>query len=371
MNSSLLVPALVVVAATAGVFVFGESLFSGGSSVDVSKKAVNKSVKTKQPADAADVVKASTSAGSDFSWDEDTTEQSPIQRPTESFVSTKQTEEAPGELYGSEFDSDSQSFNSQSESDFDSVDDFAASDLGSGSPLSDAGADDFAAASAVKDTSDQVEDDLQNFFEMASKPPESNASKTLASGSKSDEAPKASTKSTTSQTADSSNFDVALSAPKSNSQSVDAFDNFGSKGSDFAAAPAKKSDDEMKSVVTPRSQKSVAKKADVAKNDDAASVISGALEPLKDASVTGRTAKTPVRKFKITNPKETTLAVTLSVDGKQVTLQPDQSFVIQQSDGDVEVTFSRGGSFGFEKKTIKKGHYRFTVSREEGWKLIN
>ncbi len=364
MNSSLLVPALVVVAVTAGVFVFGEGLFSGGSSDEASRYAVNKSTKVKDSVVGADVT-ASTSTGSDFSWDDDTTEQSPVQSPAEPFVSTKQSEEAPGALYGSEP-------NSPADEDYDSVDDFAATDFGSSEKSASGDEDEFQSALDTRAASKQVDDDLSDFFNSPSKARDSETSTVRSSKPKSETAPAASTV----KTVDSSDLDVALASPAASDRSVDTFDNFGTAPSEFTPAPRTKADSEMKSVVMPQAKKPVSKKSGVATSGtQAGGVISGALEPVKDSNSSAMGGSTSgvksVRKFKITNPKETTLAVTLSVDGKQVTLKPDQSFVVQQSDGDVEVTFSRGGSFGFETKTLKTGHYRFTVSREAGWQLIN
>ena len=365
MNSSLLVPGLVVVAITAGVFVFGESLFPGGSSVEVSKKVASQSPKVKKPVSAADRVAAPTSAGSDFSWDDETTDQSAIgsskQSPVESFVSTKQSEEAPGELFGSEFDN-------QSDDSFGADDDFASTDL-SPSDISAADvSDDFDSALDEVTASNQVGDDLGGFFNSAPAATDSSISPKQSSDSKT--AQKQSV--TAANTVNASDLDVALASPKSTGQSLNAFDDFDAKVSDFDTTPRTKVNDEMPSVVMPQPQKVEPKKSEVTTaGADRGGVISGALEPVKDKSKGELSAKTPVRKFKITNPKENGLAVTLSVDGKQVSLKPDQSFVLQQSNGDVQVIFSRGGSFGFETKTLKNGHYRFTVSREAGWKLLN
>ena len=367
MNSSLLVPALIVVAVTAGVFVFGEGLFSSGSSEDISKYSARKSTRVKA-AEPDLGVSSSASAGSEFSWDDDTTEQSPVQRSSESFVSTKQTEEAPGALYGSEFDS-------QTDRSFDAAEELAATDFGSSDNSTDADLGDFAPGADVNTASKQADDDLSDFFDNAPKAADSETSTARASIPQSTQPSTA----TTAKTVDSSNLDVAAATPKSNLQDIDAFDDFGPAPSDFDPAPRAKRDDDVQSVFMTKADKPGAKKSDVVTSDtDADEVISGALEPVKDSNssaasnlASGVSSAAPVRKFKITNPKETTLPVTLNVDGKQVTLKPDQSFVIQQSDGDVEVTFSRGGSFGFETKTLKSGFYRFTVSREAGWKLIN
>ena len=371
MNSSLLVPALVVVAVTAGVFVFGDGLFSSGSSGEVSKYSVSKSTKAIKTADVSKV-KAASSMEDDFSWDDDAEERSPVQRPTESFVSTKQTEEASGGLYGS-------GFGDLADDVFDSSGDFAAADFGAGDSSADADVDGSAFGLNEKTASKPVDDDLSDIFGDSSKATESDPSSVRSSSHQSVQAP-----TTTVDSGALSDLDVALASPKSSDSSVDAFDDFGSTPSDFNPARRTNGNAEMKSVVKSTAPKSTAQNSEVATSDAApadatsSSVIAGALEPVKDGHASavsglsnGGSGKMPLRKFKITNPKETTLAVTLSVDGKQVTLKPDQSFVLQQTEGDVEVIFSRGGSFGFETKTLKNGHYRFTVSREAGWQLLN
>ena len=358
MNSSLLVPALVAVAATAGVFVFGEGLFSGGSSEEVNKYSSRRPVNVNASESVADKT-ASVSAAGDFSWDDDTTVQSPVQRSTESFVSTKQSVEAPGDVFGTEFDG-------QADSSFAAATKFRSTD----SP-SDADLHDLATTVDLNAGSKQVSDDLSDFFDNASK--ETNSTASTARSSVSLGMPPSST----AKKAGPSDLDLALVTPKSKIQGIDAFDDFGPAPSDIKPTPTPKTEkvDGMDSVVMPNANDAVAKSADVA-TSDADGVISGALEPVKDISLSTGSNSTngvaaKVRKFKITNPKETALPVTLSVDGKQVTLKPDQSFVIQQSEGNVEVVFSRGGSFGFETRTLKSGFYRFTVSREAGWKLIN
>lgn len=384
MNSSLLVPALIVVAVTAGIFVFGDSLFSGGSSPDADKYAVNQP-KAKDTAAVAKV-KTSASTGSDFSWEDDFEEpaQSPVNKPDESFVSTTQSEDAPGALYGPDNDS-------QVDESFDSADDFAdtnfgaSDDFGASDNSNIAGVDDIETASDIP-TADlqtaskqvdekQVADDMRDFFSKAPQPTDTDASTEVSSVRQSEQAPSA----PTAKAVDPSEFDVAMASPKSSDQTADAFGAFDSEPSDFTPAPSTKVKDDMKSVVAPEAKKTAQESSDVALSADAGGEISGDLEPVKssiDQSVfagakSSASVKTTARKFKITNPKETTLAVTMNVDGKQVTLKPDQSYVIQDSDGDVEVTFSRGGSFGFETKTLKEGFYRFTVSREAGWQLVN
>jgi hypothetical protein len=385
-NSSLLVPGLIVVAVTAGVFVFGDSLFSGGSSDEVSTYSVTQP-NTTDAADASavsgvavDVADATVSTGgglgSDFSWDEEPTEspRSPLAKPSESFVSSKQTEEAPGALYGSEngqqASGSSPSAGQVTPAD-DFSDEFAASDLG---VRNDASAVEDLVTSLESQTQPaqtqpapgQVEDDLSSFFNLPPKTKATDAQPALARSSAST-APPSATKLNV-DTVDPLDTAVAVASPKADAPSLDNFGEAYAGATDFAPAQRTKVDDEMKSVVSTKPRKSAETKYEaVPDSSDAGGVISGALEPVKDK----KKAQSIVRKFKITNPKETTLPVTLSVDGKQLTLKPDQSYVIQESDGDVEVTFSRGGSFGFQTKSIKEGHYRFTVSREAGWKLIN
>lgn len=364
MNSSLLVPALIVLAVTAGVFVFGESLFSGSESESANEYAVSQP-QAKQPADVEPTVR-----GSDFSWDETTIDaaQSSLESAPKSFVSTKQSEDAPAALYGSNDDS-------QSDESFESAGDVASSGLALSNDSTDLGADDLRPALDLDTASKQVDDDLADFFSRTPKADDSGSSTARSSVSRSVQTPSTPKE----KTVNPPETELAMASPINSDSSVDTFDNFGSDSSDFSTAPSTEVVKEMKSVVAGEANKIAPKQLlDVAfSGDEESSVISGALEPMKDSndqSAMGGSndqVNAPVRKFKITNPKATTLAVTLSVDGKQVTLKPDQSYVIQDSKSDVKVTFSRGGSFGFQTKTLSNGHYRFTVSREAGWQLVN
>ena len=79
-------------------------------------------------------------------------------------------------------------------------------------------------------------------------------------------------------------------------------------------------------------------------------------------------SKASITKVKISNPAETSLTVTFLVNGKKIVLKPRQSYVIRKSP-EVNVKFNRGGTFGVAVQSLKEGEYRFSVSREEGWKL--
>lgn len=378
MNSSLLVPALIVVALTAGVFVFGEGLFSGGSSEVATRTPVNHSATVNEPAVVADAT-ASAPTGSDFSWDDDATAlsespESPEGQSLESFVSTKPvTEEAPGALYGSELDGDSPV------NEFASADDLAPKDFGSNDAAANLDVDQVETALKDQTASSQVEDDLRDFFNIGAKEKTADVSTARSSDFDRAKATAASPASVSPENVDSAKVNVALATSKTNDSGigVDVFDNFGPSAYDSAPAARSSVDQDTKSVFMsdesddPSAMSDTSKASEIAATG-AGSEISGALEPVKDGRSSAAGANSEVvRKFKITNPKETTLAVTLRVDGKQLTLQPDQSYVVQKADDNVEVTFSRGGSFGYQSKTLTRGNYRFTVSREAGWKLVN
>ncbi len=96
------------------------------------------------------------------------------------------------------------------------------------------------------------------------------------------------------------------------------------------------------------------------------SEISGSLQPVVTAPVDKAQV---ISKVKITNPQATGLTVTFLVNGQKVALKPRQSYVIRKAD-EVQVKFSRGGSFGFAEQSLTEGDYRFSVSRESGWNLM-
>ena len=93
--------------------------------------------------------------------------------------------------------------------------------------------------------------------------------------------------------------------------------------------------------------------------------INGTLAPV------GSMEKKPealVTKVRISNPVETGLTVTFLVNGKKISLKPQQSYVIRKAP-EVNIKFNRGGTFGVAVQSLKDGEYRFSVSREQGWKL--
>ena len=92
--------------------------------------------------------------------------------------------------------------------------------------------------------------------------------------------------------------------------------------------------------------------------------INGSLTPVGS----NKESKSLVTKVKISNPAETNLTVTFLVNGKKIVLKPRQSYVIRKSP-EVNVKFNRGGTFGVTVQSLKEGEYRFSVSREQGWKL--
>ena len=377
MNSSLLVPAFVglSLATVFGVF-FGESIFSGTSQSDLeSNVAKVENVDVKASPETETVVATTdnrSSEGSDFTWGMDSKSDdlrdAPAATPAMSEITdVKRTvvdEVAPDELVSAPKDQTTVA----------------------------------KATSAAKDA--QVGSDLDSFFnrssadtQTVSKP----AQKDNAFGMLSDDVPPKKQKTDysmapsdfgssakSSQMTDSLDSQVATTTPETSfgdDLDLDSFDagkqsstrsktnQNEKKPNNFATSKTGSFDTAPKSVVADSSLKSVQPSMDMQGSRDSSSVIAGDFEPVAQAGSSKATTMT--RKMKITNPKETTLAVTLSVDGKQITLKPDQSYVINKSDGDVEVTFSRGGSFGFKTQKLTKGHYRFSVSRESGWKLNN
>ena len=113
-----------------------------------------------------------------------------------------------------------------------------------------------------------------------------------------------------------------------------------------------------------------------------------AIEPVKEEKMASKTEKsnqdfsgsfesvlskqtvaTPaVKEFNIKNPLQTRLTVTFLADGKKVTLKAGQNYKVSQA-VDIQVKFSRGGSFGFFEESLSEGNYEFSVTRKEGWKL--
>lgn len=101
------------------------------------------------------------------------------------------------------------------------------------------------------------------------------------------------------------------------------------------------------------------------KTESSGQNISGSFESAYDEP---QVATPVVKELNIENPLQTRLNVTFLVDGKKVSLKPGQHFVLRQSE-DALVKFSRGGSFGFEEKSLSEGKYQFSVTRKDGWKL--
>ena len=79
-------------------------------------------------------------------------------------------------------------------------------------------------------------------------------------------------------------------------------------------------------------------------------------------------ASPEVKVFNIKNPLQTRLTVTFLANGNKIILKPGQNFKLRQSNN-VQVKFSRGGSFGISEKSLPEGNYQFSVTRKEGWKL--
>ena len=386
MNSSLLVPAFVglAIAAVVGVF-FGDSLFSGNTTIEDSRYVTREPLTDTAPEVA---VKESVTVD-DFSWDDESdtdvdSVSSIVRDPVNGVAATSyavsKVDEAPGDLFGSPAGTESvtvEGNSTNSSFDVSSHETQAAADLGdffnsaNQNNQSDAPAHHRSpvrsevkrdVASAGGETGVDLEDHTQSRNaqgEIAGVDGRDDLS-TVQFGSEMD---------VTTNT-DSVDFDLLDSSADSQAANL---------GNDVPP-------------MTPRSAKTVLDDAPSLDLDNAASnrstsgsstkaEISGDFEPVDDgrnqepefvsAHTQTDSVKTLVRKFKITNPKETGLPVTMSVNGEHVTLKPDQSFVIQDELGEVSVMFSRGGSFGFKNQRLSTGHYRFSVSREAGWKLSN
>ena len=123
--------------------------------------------------------------------------------------------------------------------------------------------------------------------------------------------------------------------------------------------PVKSKDFDMPTIEPVKEEKLVSKTE--SSNQD----FSGAFESVLTKPEVSSSA---VKEFNIKNPLQTRLAVTFLANGKKVTLKPGQHFTITQSEN-VQVKFSRGGSFGFSEKSLSEGDYEFSVTRKEGWKL--
>lgn len=95
--------------------------------------------------------------------------------------------------------------------------------------------------------------------------------------------------------------------------------------------------------------------------------ISGSLDSVMDKPLD---AGPVVKNFSIKNPLQTRLAVTFLANGKKVSLKPGQHFVVRQAEN-MQVKFSRGGSFGFSEQQLSEGSYQFSVTRKDGWKLAH
>ena len=100
------------------------------------------------------------------------------------------------------------------------------------------------------------------------------------------------------------------------------------------------------------------------KMEEQKTAINGTLAPLGSE----REPQTLVTKVRISNPVETGLTVTFLVNGKKISLKPQQSYVIRKAP-EVNIKFNRGGTFGVAVQSLKDGEYHFSVSREQGWKL--
>lgn len=368
MNSSLLVPAFVVVAVTAvvGVF-FSDSLFSGGAGADASDYAVSQSdnfdssVEIQSPSETETIV-------SDFSWDDEAEETAAPsgndgQDSFDSLANVGHSDDAPGEVFG-ESDEDSRVTVKRKTSPVVLANESAP-------PIKD-GAEEMSFVSRQVDHK-QVNHDLDSFFNQPEptakadeSPKRSAIRKTAKTESVSQPASSSAQESTPSESVDEISNQLALAATEKKDEQLSAFD-FGQDS--LVVEPRKSSKEEMKSVVAMEPAKKFVESLEP--KSISSDAISGDLEPVISGQFNDKPAEKMVRKFKITNPKETTLPVTMSVDGKQITLKPDQTYVIKESDGEVNVTFSRGGSFGFQNQVLKTGHYRFSVTRADGWKLSN
>ena len=121
-----------------------------------------------------------------------------------------------------------------------------------------------------------------------------------------------------------------------------------------------KSEDFDTPTIEPVKEEKTVSKTESSKQD-----FSGSFESV----LTKPTVATPVvKEFNIKNPLSTRLTVTLLVNGEKVTLKAGQHYKIRLSE-DIQVKFSRGGSFGFFEESLSEGDYEFSVTRKEGWKL--
>lgn len=384
MNSSLLIPAGflgIAIATVVGVF-FGDSLFDSGTNSDDNSFAINQPV---QPDDAHVSVGKSPSV-EDFSWDEQPASNNAgaandlgqLAAKVESV--TSKDELAPGDLFGSP----DQPSVSKNVTDVDS--------------MMDVKSDNRVAGMDLKTAETQVGSDLNDFFNTAPQavdvaaaeersPLRSPAKQELSTW---DQAPDLSLfGSSTSGNANSADQSVSAKTSEMADLMVQPRQGNGSssktrevatmKSTEMAVDAGMEMTDVGPSVVTSKTEEAASLLdfgvTDAKSNPDR-SVVQGGLETVVDDLETVGVAnpdavveKTLVRKFKITNPKETTLPVTMSVNGEHITLQPDQTYVINDQRDEVNVTFSRGGSFGFKSQKIKIGHYRFSVSRDSGWEL--
>ncbi len=375
MNSSLLITAFVAASVTAvvGVF-FSDGLFSDGAGTRRSEYAIT------DPIAAIAAVKSqsiSASAGivNDFSWDDESNCSNQddtdfgLLDAKEATVRTDYSEDALAEVFSDAFDDTQRSVVKKSA---DRVVDDAVSQVDDWSDsASSITTHDLTQSTSF--VSKQVDSDLGKVFDelkitrgfddeargSSLRTPAKSGSDTRARSSetaqKSQEAP-----------ADVFADQFVLAAAKKADMKLDAFD-FGAVQPDVKV---NESDDESRqSVVAAIADRSKAKMTEPQSGTE--HFISGSLEPVTNSTSTQTQAKPLARQFKITNPQETNLPVTLSVDGRQITLQPGQTYVIKETDGAVDVIFSRGGSFGFHNQVLTTGHYRFSVSRAAGWKLNN
>ena len=358
-----------------GAVFFGDAMFGGANTNHQSEYAVNQSETNHPISSDSETNNATESMAQEFSWDEDEPADEDrdsldsVAKERESFVSTSSNEDAPGEVFSTPSEVSSMDLSDVS--------------AGASSKTKDSLSgmqDKLSSTEDIKSVSNQVNNDLDSFFNM---PKKSDASSdvveqsTLSKPTKTEFVSNLDRTDTVGRSKNSTvedfSTEVANAALKKEDLSIDAFE-FGNSSehnkvidNDFVGAtssgetePKESKATEMQSIISEDSSNDP-KPSMLLTKDDENDVISGALEPVEKQ----------VRKFKITNPKETTLPVTMSVNGEQITLKPDQTYVVNDHDGSVDVTFSRGGSFGFENKTIKNGHYRFSVTREAGWKLSN
>ena len=396
MNSSLLVPAFVVVALAAMGAVFFGDVFTGDAGSSHSDYAVahteanHKSMASSDSEAAVDAAKATESMANDFSWDEDDSsndKREPIDsfaKSGESFVGAKNSDEAPGDVF-----STSKNGNSKGLSDVAKGSSNVTEDIASDSQV------DLNPSKDVQTDTKQVNNDLDSFFNLpkgsTAKPTTKMVDQSTVSKPMEEDVVNVFVSSNTAEKSKESMFgdfgeSSTVATPKKESLSMDNFaagsdsrheetieNNFVKESASSSTKMTESTSDNLQSVVSTKPSGSSLKSATSQMQDVGDDVISGNLEPVVDSTVNQAksASKKTVRKFKITNPKETTLPVTLSVDGEQITLKPDQTYVIRDHDGMVDVTYSRGGSFGFENKSLKSGHYRFSVTRESGWKLNN